>query len=679
MKTGRVFLGGWAVCVGTLTPPAIGQEGDARKDVDRGTIIVTGRGLRDAPSTSAYDSVVLDRDTLLSTASGSIEDALSNVAGFQQFRRSDSRTANPSAQGATLRALGGNATSRALVLLDGVPLSDPFFGYIPFNAIAPERLAQVRVTRGGGSGPFGAGALAGTIELSSAQFDQLAPAELGFLASDRGDTQATAIGTRRLGSGFASISGRWDRGRGVFTTPPVQRVEATARAAYESWSASARAVAPLPGAFELQARMLAFGDERALRFDGADSTSSGTDASLRVVGNGDWGLDVLGYVQARNFTNVVVSSSRFVPVLDQRSTPSTGLGGKIEVRPPIGDDHTLRVGADFRRASGQLSEYALSAFTGAVTARRSAGGVNTDLGIFVENDLRRGGLTLTAGVRSDRVAITDGFFRELAPDGRERDDFRYADRTEWVGTYRLGAEFRPTKRVGVRAAGYTGLRLPTLNELYRPFTVFPVVTQANSSLSVEKLEGLEVGADWRPSGSSRIAVTAFSNRVRNAVANVTVGENLRQRQNIDAIVARGIEVDGHLEFGAFELRGSMAAVDAVMRGSGAASLLDGRRPAQTPRLSGILTASYRLHGAGLFSLTARHTSEQFEDDLGVDRLPAYTVLNGYLKFPIFPHTNLIARVENITDVEIVSRNQNGSIDLGVGRTVWLGLRWEQDR
>jgi outer membrane receptor protein involved in Fe transport len=85
---------------------------------------------------------------------------LRGVAGFQQFRRSDSHSSNPSAQGVTLRALGGNATSRALVLLDGVPLADPFFGYIPLSAIAPETLGTVRVTRGGGSGPFGAGALA---------------------------------------------------------------------------------------------------------------------------------------------------------------------------------------------------------------------------------------------------------------------------------------------------------------------------------------------------------------------------------------------------------------------------------------------------------------------------------------------------------------------------------------
>ncbi len=56
-----------------------------------------------------------------------------NVAGFQEFRRSDSRSSNPTAQGVTLRALGGNASSRALVLLDGVPMVDPFFGHVRFR------------------------------------------------------------------------------------------------------------------------------------------------------------------------------------------------------------------------------------------------------------------------------------------------------------------------------------------------------------------------------------------------------------------------------------------------------------------------------------------------------------------------------------------------------------------
>jgi hypothetical protein len=35
----------------------------------------------------------------------------------------------------------------------------------------------------------------------------------------------------------------------------------------------------------------------------------------------------------------------------------------------------------------------------------------------------------------------------------------------------------------------------------------------------------------------------------------------------------------------------------------------------------------------------------------------------------------VLRGENLTDEDIVTRNQGGSIDLGVPRTAWLGLRY----
>src|SRR5690606_29133556 len=116
----------------------------------------------------------------------------------------------------------------------------------------------------------------------------------------------------------------------------------------------------------------------------------GQDASIRLVGKGRWQFDALGYVQARNFSNVVVSSTRFVPVLDQRRTPSTGLGGKFELRPPIGGASTLRIGADIRIADGELFEDAYSAFSGTQTAARNAGGRTSDVGFYVENDIQLG-------------------------------------------------------------------------------------------------------------------------------------------------------------------------------------------------------------------------------------------------------------------------------------------------
>ena len=155
----RGFGGVWGGAMALGWPVAAMAQGAA---VSPDPIIVTGRGLAEGAGAAAYDSQVIDRETLLSSASGRIEDVLSGVAGFQQFRRSDSRSSNPSSQGVTLRALGGNAAARTLVLLDGVPMADPMFGSVALSALAPERLGAAVVTRGGGSGAFGSGAVAGT-------------------------------------------------------------------------------------------------------------------------------------------------------------------------------------------------------------------------------------------------------------------------------------------------------------------------------------------------------------------------------------------------------------------------------------------------------------------------------------------------------------------------------------
>jgi outer membrane receptor protein involved in Fe transport len=628
-----------------------------------------------ALSTGIYATTVFERDLIIASASGRIEDVLRNVAGFQQFRRSDSRSSNPSAQGVTLRALGGNATSRALVLLDGVPLADPFFGYIPLSAIAPETLGTIRVTRGGGSGPFGAGSLAGTIELESAEPSASGPF-LGNLAiNDRAETEASALLTQKLGGGFATASGRWDRGQGFFTTPAEQRVPATARARFESWNAALRAVAPLTDAIEVQARLGVFRDDRTLRFRGADSFSSGEDASIRIVGRGEWQFDALAYVQARDFGNVVISATRFTPTLNQRRTPSTGIGGKFELRPPILEGHDIRIGADYRRADGELQEEALNAVSGLVTERRRAGGATANLGFFLEDDWQIGPLVINGGLRADRSSITGGFFRAVSPAGVVVSEVIAPDRADWTLSWRAGALLYATRRLDLRAAAYTGLRLPTLNELYRPFVVFPVTTQANADLANERLQGFEFGFDWQPVNEVVISLTAFDNEVENAIANVTIGPNRRQRQNLPAIKAQGIEAIVAAKLGQVSLDASLAWTDAKVRGRGASLALDGNRPAQTPELAASVTLAWTPAPGWRLAGTLRHVAAQFEDDLESDRLPPATTLDAFLAAPLTGRLSLVLRGENLTDEDIVTRNQGGSIDLGVPRTAWLGLRY----
>lgn len=671
----RATASAGSIAAGVLANPAHAADGD--QEEPPAIIVVTGNALPETPAAPAYGTQILGTEQLQSTGSGRIETALASVASFQQFRRSDSRSSNPSAQGVTLRALGGNASSRALVLLDGVPMADPFFGAVPFSAIAPERLLSARITRGGGSGPFGAGALTGIIELSSASGGANGSILGQHLMNDRGETETSVTFAPKLGGGFVSISGRLDRGRGFFTTPRAQRVPATVPAAYDAWSTQARAVAPLSETMELQARVLAFRDARTLRFRGADTATEGQDASLRLIGLGRWQFDLLGYVQARDFSNVVISSSTFTPTLDQRNTPATGIGGKFELRPPMGESDVLRLGIDYRKSIGQLHENALSTVTGAATQRRDAGGVNTDVGLFVENDLTLSSITLTAGFRIDRTAIRDGFFTARTPAGVTLSHLIYPERGEWTTSFRGGAVVPVGDEVRLRIAAYTGLRLPTLNELYRPFTVFPVITQANADLRNERLEGVEVGADFAQSDAIELSVTAFDNRVKDAIANVTIDTNLRQRQNIEAIRSRGIEARAGLRLGKLGLAGSLAYTDAETIGSGAASALDGKRPAQTPRWVATGGLTWRPSENALVALNVRHVGSQFEDDLETEVLPPATTVDGFAQIPLTDRLALVVRGENVTDARIATRNQAGSIDLGTPRTVWVGLKFRR--
>ncbi|GGA55042.1 TonB-dependent receptor [Sphingomonas psychrolutea] len=654
-----------------LPVPVLAQQSEPETDAP--DIVVLGRPLPPPPGVPAYGSVTIERARLTGDASGRVENVLADVAGFQQFRRSDSRSANPSAQGVTLRALGGNASSRALVLLDGVPLADPFFGYIPFNALAADRLSSVRVTRGGGAGAFGAGAVAGTIELASATRRELPQVAGEAFYGSANALEAAGSISPDVGGGFVSVFGKFEQGDGFFTTPIAQRSAATVRARYRDWSGSLRAVVPIDAQTELQARGLLYRDNRTLRFAGADSSSEAEDASIRLIRRGDWAVDALAYVQARNFTNRVISATTSKLTLDQRNTPATGAGGKIELRPPVGPDHVLRLGADARIGEGVLYEDAY-AVTGLVTARRTAGGRTSTTGLFVEDDWTLGRLVLTAGLRGDRWTITDGFFREANALGTPTTDTRFGDRHGVEGTGRAGLLFLASAAVKLRAAGYTGFRVPTLNELYRPFVVFPVTTQANAALGLERLRGVEGGIDLTPARGVTLGVTAFYNRLESAIANVTIAANTRQRRNVDGIVAKGVEVTAHAARGGFSLDASYAFSDSKVRASGVSAPLNGFSPAQSPRHTASATLAWERHGLGA-SLTARYVGRQYEDDLQTDILPAATTLDAVARLPLGPHVSLIARAENVLDQAVVTRNAGGSIDLGTPRTLWIGMRF----
>ena len=658
-------------------------------------IVVTGRGLEQGLGESVFDTYLLDRDRLTGSASNRLDEILKEVPGFQLFRRSDARSANPTSQGATLRALGGNASSRALLVLDGVPQTDPFGGWISWPAYDPRRLGQVRVVRGGGSGANGPGALAGTIELISAGPSDLTgvTASLAYGSRDGIDAQA-GMGIA-LGSGFLALSGSYARGDGFVPIVEEQRGVADRPAPYEQASVSVRAVAPVSDTVELQANGLLFSDDRERGTAFSDISTEGADASLRLVGSGTWAWAALVYLQTRQFYNsfasVNATRTAAAQTSEQYNVPATGLGARFEIRPPIGEGFELRIGGDWRETEGVTKER-FNFQNGVGTRRRLAGGKTRTVGAFAEAAREMDTITITAGARIDRWWIQDGFLREnVFATGQLLTDTYYADRSGWEPTARAGIAYRPSAAVTLRAAGYLGWRLPTLNELYRPFRVGADATAANAQLAPERLKGLEAGLDIRPTPNARIGVTLFANRLEDAIANVTLGRGpgnfpvvgfvaaggeYRQRQNLDRIDVKGIEIDGRLALSAWTLSGGYSFADAEVKASGTALPLNGLRPAQTPRHSFSGAVSWRNPSGAAASLAARYTGAQYEDDLNGQLLPDALSFDAAASMPLGKRLSIEARAENLGNERIVAGiSGNGIIERATPRTLWLGVRF----
>lgn len=662
-------------------PPCVEVPMDERQRI----ILVSG-GLAEPMGDKAY---AIDRITPPDGPAERLETALLAASGLQQFRRSDARSANPTSQGVTLRGLGGSASSRALLILDGVPQSDPFGGWVSWPGYDAIKLAGIRIRRGGGIGSDGPGALAGTIELTSDGVGEASTASIAY--GSRASLDATAHVARDVGRGHVSLSGSFARGDGFVPVRESQRGTVDRRAPHRQYGLALRADAPLHDDVTLRTSLRGFDDRRERGFAFSQNRNSGIDASVQIVARPaqatQWSL--LAYVQTREFSSqfgaINAQRSTVTPTLDQYAVPATGLGARAEIRPWLGSDVELRIGADWRRTSGETRED-FTYVAGVATRNRIAGGRTGNWGGYAELSADLDALTLTAGGRLDRWTIADGFRREVNIGGTVRSDDGFADRSGWEGTARAGAAWKAGAGITLRGAAYLGWRLPTLNELFRPFRVGSDAVAANELLAPERLRGAEIGVEWGAAERSGLRVTAFVNRLDNAIANVSLGQGpgnfpgvgfvaaggiYRQRRNLDGIDSKGVEIEGRLVWRDVRLMASYAYVDARVLASGPAAMLDGLRPAQVPRHFGSIGGTWQ-NGPLTLDMAARYVGQQFEDDLNSLRLREAFTIDAGIDIKLTDNISLGLRAENLFDVGVDSAlSSNGIIERGTPRTIWL--------
>ena len=652
-------------------------------------IVITGTALPEAKAEQAYAVERITRRQIEQSPSHEIDQLLKDVPGVQLFRRSDARSGHPTSQGITLRALGGNASSRALLVLDGVPQSDPFGGWVNWPAYDPLDLSQIRVVRGGGSVANGPGSLAGIIEMISDP-DPGASGEIA--AGSRDSFEGRLRMGVPLGGGLLSISGRDERSDGFVPITAETRGPADQAAPYREWSGRGRWVTPIGSAIELQANLDAFHDWRTRGTDFTQNRTNGADASLRLVGRGAWQWSALAYWQWRNlmssFASVNAGRTRATQVSLQDSVPGHGLGAAAELRPPMPKGIELRFGADTRRTDGESREL-YNFIAGEPTRRRFAGGATWTAGAFAEGTAEVSLLTLTAGARIDHWEIDDGhLFERIIASGSVLTDAHDPKREGSLPTARGGVRARLGGGFSLRSAAYLGWRMPALNELFRPFRLGSDATAANPGLNPEKLAGAEAGLEYR-NGSIEMSLTGFINRLGDAIANVTLGHGpgtfpgvgfvaaggtYYQRRNVDAVKVRGLEASANWSRGPWLVQAGASWTRARMEATGAASFLNGLRPAQTPNFAASVAGGYDEGGKGA-QIVVRHVGAQYDDDLNTRLLKAATTADAYVSWPLINRLQLVGRVENLFDKQVMAGiSGDGSVERATPRTIWVGLR-----
>jgi outer membrane receptor protein involved in Fe transport len=638
-----------------------------------------------------YGPVVIDDATLSTAPQRRLDEALRAVPGFSLFRRSGSRTANPTAQGISLRGIGPNGAGRTLVLVDGVPVNDPFGGWVYWSRLPTAAVESVTITRGGGAGPWGNAALAGTIRVETSQRD-------GLDMEMAGGSNGTWLGRAAVGGTadgwHIGLSGSAFRTDGVYLVEPSRRGAIDTKANSDAYAVDG-VLSTRVGSVSATAKLSGFKESRGNGTPYTRNATDATEASLRLVSEGqkiNW--EAIAYWRdwsfASTFSGVNAARTAETPSLDQYDVPATAQGGILQVSfsPALG--HETDIGADLRETEGKTKE--LMTFTGGRYTRvRDAGGQQMVAGLFAEHAWTpTNGLTLSAGGRLDIWRNSDGHRTEtdIASGGLLRND-RYATRDGTVANGRAGIDWQVNDALGMRAAAYTGFRLPTLNELYRPFRVGNDITEANPGLEPERMRGAEVGLRLSPGDGVNLNATLFRVQLKNAVDNVVIqttsgtnaalgvfvpaGGSLAQRQGLKRVQVQGVETELSWQ-AASTLRFSVAYLfsDSEITDPGSMVILKGNRLGQSPRHSGTLDTTWTPIPALTLRTQIRASGRQFEDSRNLNMLNAYVVGDLYAAWRVNPNLEFFATAENVTGERVeTGRRSDGLTNIGPERQ-WLG-------
>ncbi len=641
-----------------------------------------------------------DDDDFSNSAPRTLDELLSSEPAFSLYRRQTSLFGNPTSAGVSLRNTGATAASRTLVVLDGIPQNDPFGGWVYWARHDPSTLESVRIVPAARAAVWGNASPAGVVQLTShPAFEERHLLRVG--GGGQGTYSASTSHTLvadddSLAVTFSAFGLHSD---GFFAVPSWQRGTIDRKLAIDSYGADLKLAWHAAPGITVEPMFSWYEEDRNNGTPLAGNSTEALDFALRVTSEDDGGLSwqALAYRQQRRFksmfTSVNATRTAETPSLDQFHVPGDGTGAAFTLQWKPEGPWSLTTGADFRKTDGATNEDA-GFVAGSFVRRRQAGGEQSLTGTFAAAGYEASHDTrIDASVRLDAWELEDGrrIEKSLTNGSTLRKNLQ-PDRDGIEPSFALAVSHDLTNELVFGLSAGTSFRLPTLNELHRPFRVRNDITEANPALDPERFYSIEGTADWQAADCLKFDASLFHHWIRDAIANVPItdpaqiaaifgtlppGGSGSQRQNVDEARVLGLQAGAEWQpRQEVTLRLDGIWSDTEFSESTKQPLLDGKPFPQAPDLRLIAAADWHATDMLTFSAGYEYGADQYDDALAQRRIPSYTSARIGATWQATEQVMLHARIDNLFNEEIATGlSSDGIRTIAAPRSFWVGAEW----
>ena len=673
----------------------------------------------------SLNTTILTKEVLESSPDQTIDQVLKNVPGVflndVPYYQKD-----PTGQSINVRGLG---YGRTLVLIDGLPANDAFYGTVQWNLVPMSSIESVEFVRGGVSSLYGNYGMGGVININtktpknsaqevSASYGSFATGNVGaskdLIVSDALQMRFSADYFSSEGfQNYATISpaspANIKNGMGTDTASssnvrlqsyfrPTENTNGFFRVGYGTMKDLSTNYAIAPNLIQ------------TADVAGGSTTRLDTDKKFQV---NVYYQQTQFYKQSGSTTKTTDTPSNTPYVNANYTDPYSTLGGSLQYThdlKAIGIDQYI-LGVDARNITASNTTNNLNSNgNGSVVSVNYAQGQQNFYGLLGQLKSKSNAIPVeaTLGARVDYWNSQTPSLYNAGAGGANPIYQNIPNKSKTQLSPSLGLLYNLTGNLDLRAAAYQAFHAPSMNNTLRSYGSQTSWNFANPYLTPETMTGYEFGADYRwREGFAQL--TAFNNYIQNSVSSYALSasstsdvvlakslcnatgnplagtgnvgicnsKSINYFTNQQNLLSQGVEFQYHHDLNA------RWAVDAGYTLTAARLTWTATSDPINSQVGGVprnmVNTGLSFYPAPNASLTTtlRYVGNSWMDTAHLYPVPAYAILGLKANYQLNGQTTIFASVVNLLNRQYITFNQatsNSAYQAGMPQAITIGAR-----